>query len=164
MAEEIVVQPYSEKFKDDIINLILDIQQNEFQIPIQKEDQPDLSDIPGFYQKGAGNFWVALCHDQPVGTISLLDIGDDQAALRKMFVKASYRGNKYNAAKSLLQTSIAWAKQNKITAIYLGTTEKFLAAHKFYEKNGFEPIAAGDLPASFPIMQVDTKFYKYAGI
>lgn len=164
MAEEIVVQPYSEKFKDDIINLILDIQQNEFQIPIQKEDQPDLSDIPGFYQKGVGNFWVALCDNQLAGTISLLDIGNNQAALRKMFVKASYRGNKYNAAKSLLQTSIEWAKQHKITAIYLGTTEKFMAAHKFYAKNGFEQIAAGDLPASFPIMQVDTKFYKYVGI
>jgi len=74
VAEEIVVQHYSEEYRDDIINLILDIQQNEYQIPIQKEDQPDLSDIPGFYQKRIGNFWIALYHNQLVGTISLLDI------------------------------------------------------------------------------------------
>jgi GNAT superfamily N-acetyltransferase len=161
MAEEVVVQPYSEKYKDDIINMILDIQQKEFHVQIQKEDQPDLSDIQGFYQKGAGNFWIALYGDQLAGSISLLDIGDNQAALRKMFVKAPYRGNKYNVAKTLLQTSIEWAKQNKINMIYLGTTEKYLAAHRFYEKNRFAEISAQDLPASFPIMKVDTKFYKY---
>jgi hypothetical protein len=51
------------------------------------------------------------------GTVSLLDIGNNQVALRKMFVKASYRGNKYNTAKILLQASFEWAKQNKITAV-----------------------------------------------
>jgi hypothetical protein len=43
--------------------------------------------------------------------------------------------------------------------VYLGTTEKFFAAHRFYEKNGFREIAQTKLPASFPIMTVDTKFY-----
>jgi GNAT superfamily N-acetyltransferase len=161
VAEEMVVQHYSEEYRDDIINLILDIQQNEYQIPIQKEDQPDLSDIPGFYQKGIGNFWIAIYHNQLVGTISLLDIGNNQVALRKLFVKAPYRGNKHNTAKILLQESIEWAKQNKIIAIYLGTTEKYIAAHRFYEKNRFVQISTRDLPLSFPIMKVDTKFYKY---
>ena len=159
--KEIVVQQYSEQYRDDIINLILNIQQNEYHIRIGKEDQPDLSDIPGVYQKGSGNFWIALCDFQVIGTISLLDIGNNQVALRKMFVKVPFRGNKHNTAKLLLQQSIGWAKQNKITAIYLGTTEKFVAAHRFYEKNGFVQISTKDLPMSFPIMKVDTKFYKY---
>jgi predicted N-acetyltransferase YhbS len=44
----------------------------------------------------------------------------------------------------------------------LGTTAKFLAAHRFYEKNGFREIAQTELPASFPVMTVDTKFYRRA--
>jgi hypothetical protein len=46
--------------------------------------------------------------------------------------------------------------------IYLGTTAKFLAAHRFYEKNGFEELLQSELPARFPLMSVDTKFYRYA--
>ena len=64
---EITIQQYSTEYKDEIIALILDIQQNEFTIPIKKEDQPDLGDIPNYYQKGAGNFWIALHDNQVVG-------------------------------------------------------------------------------------------------
>jgi N-acetylglutamate synthase-like GNAT family acetyltransferase len=43
--------------------------------------------------------------------------------------------------------------------IYLGTTAKFLAAHRFYEKHGFDLIEQDQLPSSFPVMVVDTRFY-----
>jgi hypothetical protein len=46
-----------------------------------------------------------------------------------------------------------------IRDIFLGTTPHFLAAHRFYEKNGFCEIAKSALPASFPVMEIDTKFY-----
>lgn len=158
---EIVIKEYDDKYKDEVIDLVLNIQQNEFGIPIKKEDQPDLTDIPNFYQASGSNFWLALHNDRVVGTISLLDIGNNQGALRKLFVKAPYRGHTYNTAKLLLQRLMDWARQWKMKQIYLGTTAKFLAAHRFYEKNGFVQIAKGDLPAAFPIMKVDTRFYKY---
>lgn len=158
---EIIIKEYAEEYKDEVIDLILDIQQKEFNIPITKEDQPDLSEIPTFYQVRNGNFWVALNKDQVAGTISLIDIGNKQGALRKMFVKKVYRGSSYNTATLLLQKLIDWARQRNMEEIYLGTTEKFLAAHRFYEKNGFCQITKEDLPASFPIMKVDKKFYKY---
>lgn len=158
---EIIIRDYKEDYREDIIDLILNIQQNEFNVAITKEDQPDLSDIPNFYQSRNGNFWVALYNNRVVGTISLLDIGNYQGALRKMFVQAPFRGNKYNVAKSLLQQLITWAKEHNIHEIYLGTTEKFLAAHRFYEKNNFAQIDKETLPDTFPIMKVDTKFYKF---
>jgi len=160
--EEIIIKGYTEENKNDIIDLILDIQQNEFEIPISKDDQPDLNDIPNFYQSGNGNFWVALNNkNQIVGTVALIDIGSRQGALRKMFVRQDYRGRTHNVAKLLLQQLMEWARQRNIEGIYLGTTEKFLAAHQFYEKNGFIQIDKEDLPNAFPIMKVDTKFYKY---
>ena len=159
-TEDIIIQPFEEKYGKDLINLIVGIQQNEFGIPITAADQPDLSNIQGFYQQKCGNFWVALCSGRVVGTIALLDIGRQQAALRKMFVDALFRGNRTGTAKKLLKTLVSWSKQAGIKEIYLGTTPKFLAAQKFYEKNGFGEIAKTDLPGAFPVMKVDTKFYK----
>ncbi|MCG8338179.1 MAG: GNAT family N-acetyltransferase [Proteobacteria bacterium] len=155
----IKIVPFDPSFCDLIIELILAIQRNEFGIEITAADQPDLANISEFYQKGTGNFWVALEAETLVGTISLLDIGNNQVALRKMFVKKEYRGAPHNIAGLLLQTALSWAREQGVATIYLGTTPKFLAAHRFYEKNGFDLIPKESLPSAFPIMKVDTRFY-----
>jgi N-acetylglutamate synthase-like GNAT family acetyltransferase len=161
MNGKIVVQEYESKFLNEVVDLILQIQQDEFNIAITKEDQPDLFQIEEFYQKGKGNFWVATEAEKVVGTISLLDIGNDQVALRKLFVKEEFRGKEYGTGKLLLEQAKNWAKEKDIKEIYLGTTPAFLAAHRFYEKNNFVEIREDDLPSSFPILKVDKKFYRY---
>jgi len=152
---------YSKEYRSQVIDLILRIQREEFSISITADEQPDLSNIEGFYQSGSGNFWVALVEDRVIGTISLLDIGNRQAALRKMFVNKSFRGTVHAVALKLLNTAISYANSCKVREIYLGTTEKFLAAHRFYEKCGFVEIDKPLLPKRFPFMVVDTKFYTY---
>ena len=153
------IVPFSPVHADGVMSVILPIQQSEFEIPITLEAQPDLQDITGFYQHGTGNFWVALDAGAVVGTVALLDIGNRQAALRKMFVASSHRGPEHGVAKELLQTLLTWCRAQGIRELFLGTTAKFLAAHRFYEKNGFRELAKEALPGSFPIMAVDTKFY-----
>jgi GNAT superfamily N-acetyltransferase len=155
----IEVVPFSSGHAAGVIDVILPIQQIEFGIPVTLEDQPDLLDIPGFYQKGQGNFWVALSGTEVVGTVALLDIGNAQGALRKMFVRPPFRGSGYGVASRLLATLLGWCERERIRQVYLGTTAKFLAAHRFYEKNGFTEIGKSELPAAFPVMSVDTKFY-----
>jgi N-acetylglutamate synthase-like GNAT family acetyltransferase len=157
---EIRIEHYTDKYKQQVIDLIVPIQQEEFNIPITAADQPDLQQIPTFYQKDNGNFWLALADNNVVGTIALLDIGNQQGALRKMFVHKDYRGKIYGTGQLLLNTLFSWAQQKAYTEIYLGTTAKFLAAHRFYEKNGFDEISIPELPTSFPRMEVDVKFYK----
>jgi len=147
--------------EQQVVDLIVSIQQKEFNIPITAKDQPDLRNISNYYQKNHGNFWVALHNEIVVGTISLLDIGNGQSALRKMFVHQHYRGPEKGTARNLLKTLLDWAKSRRLREIYLGTTPYFLAAHRFYEKNGFTEISKEDLPTTFPVMEVDTKFYKY---
>lgn len=104
---------------------------------------------------------MAVYDGKLVGTISLLYIGENQVALRKMFVDKEYRGEKFKIASLLLNTAIKWAKENSVKTVYLGTTPQFLAAHRFYEKNGFTSIDFNELPRNFPVLQVDKKFYKY---
>lgn len=153
------IAPYSAIHQSGIVDVILPIQQSEFGIPVTLDDQPDLLDIPGFYQKGSGNFWVALHEREVIGTIALLDIGHNQGALRKMFVKEPFRGSALGVADKLLRTLLQWCRSRRVSEIYLGTTAKFLAAHRFYEKHGFREIQQTELPISFPVMAVDTKFY-----
>jgi GNAT superfamily N-acetyltransferase len=110
----IEVLPFSLQHHGGVIDVILPIQQSEFGIPITLEEQPDLHDIPDFYRNGAGNFWVALAGTQVVGTISLLDIGNAQGALRKMFVHADFRGASYGVARRLLKTLLDWCERKQI--------------------------------------------------
>ncbi|EPR44546.1 GCN5-related N-acetyltransferase [Desulfovibrio sp. X2] len=157
-----------------VIGLISRIQREEYGLPITPEQQPDLTDVPGFYRQGRGNFWVALetgaaargpgSADEVVGTIALKDIGGDAAALRKMFVRADRRGRgpdgSPGVARSLLAHALDHARAVGLRSLFLGTTPFFLAAHKFYARNGFREIDPAELPPTFPLMHVDTKFFR----
>jgi N-acetylglutamate synthase-like GNAT family acetyltransferase len=157
----IEIKEYSSENSDDILDMILNIQVNEFEISINRESQPDLLSIKEFYQTGNGNFWLAEDNSAVVGTAALKDIGDHYAALRKMFVKKEYRGEGQNISRLLLETVFRWGREKKIEKFFLGTTDKFTAAQRFYEKNGFIEIRPGELPENFPVMKVDSKFYVY---
>jgi N-acetylglutamate synthase-like GNAT family acetyltransferase len=156
----ITIRPAGAGDGGEIIALILPIQSEEFGFSITAADQPDLSDIDGFYRAGHGGFWVAEAGGRVVGTIALKDIGEGQGALRKMFVAASHRGRDLGVAGALLQTLMAHAAENGLHTILLGTTERFVAAHRFYEKNGFTSITADGLPQAFPRMALDTRYYR----
>jgi N-acetylglutamate synthase-like GNAT family acetyltransferase len=156
----ISIETYTEKYKEQIPQLILNIQNNEFNVPVTLNDQPDLLDIQNFYFKNNGGFWLAIDENTLAGTIALIDIGNGQVALRKMFVQASYRGKEKGVGQLLLDYTINYCKQKNITEIYLGTVQQLHAAKKFYVKNGFEKIEKNELPKSFPLMLVDTEFFK----
>ena len=156
----IEIRTFAQSDRDGVIGVIVPIQREEFGIAITADDQPDLAAIPEFYQSGTGEFWVAMLDGKVVGTLGLKDIGNGQAALRKMFVAAEVRGREHAVAVRLLERLLDHARQKSIREIFLGTTEKFLAAHRFYERNGFQEIARAALPEAFPVMAVDNKFYR----
>ena len=156
---EVTIIPWTHEYERQVIDLILSIQRNEFGISITEADQPDLKNVESFYKQGNGNFWIALWGADVVGTTALLDIGQQQVALRKMFVHKEFRGPTHGLAKKLLQTGIDWCIERNIRDIYLGTVEVLKAAHRFYEKNGFHKVEKVALPPNFPVMGVDTLFY-----
>lgn len=83
MNEKIRIVPYESTFQEEVVDLIVHIQQKEYNVSITKEEQPDLFEIGTFYQRNHGNFWVATYDDKVVGTVALLDIENHQVALRK---------------------------------------------------------------------------------
>ena len=160
-AGTIGIQRFEPEHAAAVRDLVLAIQQQEFGLPVTAAAQPDLLDIPAHYQRGSGDFWIALQAGRLVGCVGLLDIGGRRGALRKMFVAAPFRGSRFGVAQGLLQTLLRSCRDRGVDEVWLGTTEKFQAAHRFYEKHGFVRVDRSGLPRAFPVMAVDTRFYRW---
>ncbi len=157
MTNIYTIRPISNQYTNEVIDLITTIQQREFNIPITVHDQPDLLDIESNYHAGGGNFWGAFAGEQLIGTIALIDIGHNAGTIRKMFIKAGYRGT--GLAQQLLNALLDYSRKKNITHLYLGTSAVLKAAHRFYERNGFVLTSIEYFPPYFPRMAVDTMFY-----
>jgi GNAT superfamily N-acetyltransferase len=147
------------QYCQQIIDIILPIQQIEFNVPITIEDQPDLHDIETNYHKTGGGFWGAMVNEELVGTIALIATGHQAGAIRKMFVKKDFRGKELGIAQQLLEHLVAYCKTTQITDLYLGTVDRLAAARRFYERNHFVEIKKTALPSYFPVMNADNVFY-----
>jgi GNAT superfamily N-acetyltransferase len=155
----ITIASLSNEYCQRIIDLILPIQQIEFNVPVTLEGQPDLLDIEANYIRPGGDFWGAIQEGELIGTIALIDTGHNAGAIRKMFVKKEFRGKELAIAQQLLAILIEYCNGKGITDLYLGTVEMLRAAHRFYERNGFHRIKVEDLPSYFPRMMADNVFY-----
>jgi len=159
MEDTITIRPIFNEYCRQIIDIILPIQQIEFNVPVTLEAQPDLLDIEHFYHKSGGCFWGAFMGEELIGTIALINTGHNAGALRKMFVKKEYRGKDLGVAQKLLEILLQFCRGKQITDVYLGTVEMLKAAHRFYERNGFVLTDIKDFPPYFPRMMADNMFY-----
>lgn len=130
----IKIVPYSENYREDVINLILNIWENEFDY--KGLDRPDIHDIPGTYQKDKdSNFWIALYRKALVGTAGLISAPENSAHLKRMAVKKEFRGQ--GIGEKLFQTVLEFAKEHRIRTIYAGLVPENTNAIEFYKKRGF---------------------------
>jgi GNAT superfamily N-acetyltransferase len=158
-TSSIIIAPLTNACCGQIVDLILPIQQIEFNVPITLEGQSDLLDIEMHYIRPGGGFWGAIQDGELIGTIALMDTGHSAGALRKMFVKKEFRGKDLAVAQQLLGILIEYCSQQGIKDLYLGTVDMLKAAHRFYERNNFQRINVEELPSYFPRMMADNVFY-----
>ncbi|MCX6732395.1 MAG: GNAT family N-acetyltransferase [Candidatus Roizmanbacteria bacterium] len=136
MEKQIAITQYKDSYKDQVIGLVgkcLVDQEviQESDLPI---DDDDLQKIPEVYT-GKSRFWIARDGDKVVGTVGILDRGENVAKLRRMFVQKVYRGT--GLGQKLLDTALQFAKETGYTKIKLNTHTNMKRAHHFYEKNKF---------------------------
>ena len=116
----IKIVTFKPEYTDAIAQLITNIQQNEFGVPVTLKDQPDLLDIQNFYFKNKGCFWCAVTeNEEVVGTIALIDVGKPFGTIRKMFVKADFRGKEKGVPAGLFATLQNHAIEINMTSLYL---------------------------------------------
>lgn len=159
MKDTYEIQLLENSYCKKILDLILPIQKVEFNLPVTLEGQPDLLDIESNYHETGGGFWGAIQNGELIGTIALISIGHQSGAIRKMFVKKEFRGKERGVAQQLLSTLTAHCNDCGIFQLYLGTVDLLKAAHRFYERNGFQRISKGELPLYFPTMMGENVYY-----
>jgi len=152
---EIVV--YEDKFKNGVVELVNNIQENEFGSH-SVSGRPDLKNIPEFYQKNNGNFWVALEGKEVVGAIGLSDFHNGFGELRRFYVKKDLR--RQGVGKKLFDILMQFAKEKNYKTIFLATHSdpNHIPANNFYLKNGFERTI--DYIPGIPAPTKDNTFYK----
>ncbi|HET6989748.1 MAG TPA: GNAT family N-acetyltransferase, partial [Bacteroidia bacterium] len=138
---------------------------NEMMMRIQQEFAEKITSrhstvIPEVYQLPDQKYWVAFHEKTVIGTIGIVLHAGHSAVVKRMMVDPGYRGNRFPTAKSLLETCFNWARQHSVQTIYLGTMTQFVAAQKFYVKNGFVEIRKEELPSDYNPNPMDTLFYK----
>lgn len=135
---------YREEYKQQIIDLILHIQNEEAGINLQIGEQPDLLNIPLYYEKNGGEFWIAVENGEVIGTIALMNYGNGNGILKKFFVRADWRSKKLGLA--LFQVLMEKAEGDGYKQLLLDTPSVAKASHRFYEKAGFLKIGKNELP------------------
>ncbi len=141
---------YHDKYKDQIIDLILEIQNDEYSIDLSINEQSDLLNIKNEYISNGGNFWIAVdSDDNVVGTIALLKMSDEVAVLKKFFVDSRFRGGEFGIGSNLYGTLLSFVEKNSIKHVILDTPAVATRSHNFYKKVGFRLIGKEDLPIEY---------------
>lgn len=157
---KILTLPTSRTVRKQIMQMIANIQKNEFSIPVPKDINISiLKAEEEFYFNNSYNFWYAIdANGIVIGSIGLKKIDPNNAELKKFFVRQDYRGKRI--AQKLMQSLLKSASKHGFKHIYLGTVDEFQAAHRFYEKSGFKKIPKSQMPVGFDFCPVDTVFFK----
>lgn len=153
----ICIETYLDDYKQDIIDLILHIENDENKLDLTLEEQPDLSDIPTAFRNGGGEFWIALDNETLIGTIGLMKKNDKVAVLKKFFVRSDMRGT--GISKKLYEAFLNYARENGICQIILDTPSVAERAHNFYERAGFRRITHEELPVHYEFPDRDCYLY-----
>lgn len=151
------ITTYQDKYREQIIALILNIQNGEAKINLSVEEQPDLLDIPLFYQKNGGEFWIAVENDKVIGTIALMNYGGGNGVLKKFFVDKNYRSKRVGYA--LYMKLEQFSRENKIHTIVLDTPSVAKESHRFYERSGFRKIDKSVLPFKYEYPDKESYLY-----
>ncbi len=143
----ITIVPFEPKYDAGINELKLQI---AIEYSIENTHPNYVAPLPDAY-------WIALNNGSVIGTLGVIAL-EKNAVLKRMYLQKEFRGGE-KIAGSLLETAINWCNKKGLYTVYLGTMARFIAAQRFYEKNGFQRIDATGLPYNFPANPVDDVFY-----
>lgn len=150
----------SRTLRKQIVNMIENIQKNEFCLPITDEINGCVLKAENeFYFNNSYNFWYAVNNiGAVIGSVGLKKINSDSAEIKKFFVDERFRGK--GVSRKLLHSLVKAASKHQIKYLYLGSVEVLHAAQRFYKKYGFSQIDRSDLPDNFSMCMLDNIFYK----
>lgn len=131
---------FEEKYRDDLIFMILEAKDALGRVPGLNED---LLDIKKNYVDKGGMFWMAIDeNDRVIGSVGVSMLNNsNEGYIHRLFVKCNQKHN--GTGTKLLTIAEEYARKNgKVaTIVHLGKPkEQWFESWEFYPKNGYVEI------------------------
>ena len=129
--------PYDERYRDDMIFVVLSAKDALGRVP---RLNPDLLDVRASYIDRGDGFWLALDdEDRVIGCVGYSRTpGTDEAFLHRLFVKPALKRRGIGSA--LLETAEAAMRAAgiRVARVHLGEPrEQWLESYAFYPRHGY---------------------------
>ncbi len=98
----------------------------------------DLENPKKHYIDRGGMFFVLKVDGKIVGTVAIINKGNNSAELKRLYVNKEYQGK--GLGSKLLDAAIAYCKKHGFIKLEFETNKKFTKAHLLYQKRGFKTI------------------------
>ena len=131
--------PYQEKYRDDMIFMVLEAKDAIGRVPRLNED---LLDIQGAYLNRGDMFWLALDErDRVIGCVGYNSVENAaDVVLHRLYVKAARKRQGIGSALLAVAEDYAKAQGKSAVIVHLGGKE-YGASRRFYPKHGYVEIA-----------------------
>ena len=116
--------------------------------------EQELASLPGKYAPPAGAIFLAREQDELVGCVALRPVNQQQAELKRLYVKPAWQGQ--GVGKQLFESAMSRARSTGYESIVLDTLESMRTAQGLYQAYGFREIAG-----YYQNPNSGTKYYQY---
>lgn len=135
------IKIFEQKYRDDMIFMILEAKNALGRIPRLNED---LLDIFTNYISTGNLFWIAIDdNDRVIGGIGTKIVSQNEMWLKRLYVKSSMK--RQGIGKELYKKVEEFAIQKGIDTIYTRFSSDYIEAQKFYPSMGFTEIATYEM-------------------
>lgn len=127
---------YENKYRDDLIFMVLEAKNALGRVPTLNDD---LLDLDGFYFNKGDMFWIALDdNDRVIGSVGCNLLPNGEAVLHRLYIK--YDLKRQGIGTQLLNTAENFARKNgrKVMKVHLGDKFTYFESRSFYPKHGYE--------------------------
>lgn len=124
---------FEEKYRDDLIYMVLSAKNALGRIPKLNEDLLDVK--KNYFDKGQ-SFWIALDEfERVIGCVGTKLDEDGNIFLSRLYVK--YDLKRHGIGSKLLELAENWARDNGYSEIYVHLGNEYLESKIFYPKHGY---------------------------
>lgn len=129
---EYQLKEYSKEYEKEVIDLLIEVCVEEYGLDHYKDGL-----IEHVESDEAKKRWILLHNEKLIATICYTERCKEISEIKKVYVKKEYRN--LGIGKKMMNMVIDYIKNTQqYESIYVGTSDHFESARKFYEKLGFE--------------------------
>ncbi|MDE6474092.1 MAG: GNAT family N-acetyltransferase [Clostridia bacterium] len=128
---------YENKYRDDLIFMVLQAKDALGKIPTLNEDLMDIN--ANYFQKG-DKFWLAVDEsDRVVGSIGFSTLQDNkEVRLHRLYVKANLKRQGIGSQLLTYAEEYLRSKSKKSVSVHLGEFKYYFESYLFYQKHGYK--------------------------